>query len=333
MKNNLIERYIYAVTKRMPAKIQKDVSKEIEALIDDMLAERCGDITPSDKDIRVVLTELGSPSELAEKYDTSEKKCLIGAPYYATYKYVLKIVLICIGIGMIVTSVISALVDGFENYDSVEIMLQSVKFWIDMFTEMFVTLSSGVVSGFTIVTLLFAFFYHNDIKIDSEKLDDLPSVPKKKISIADCIVGIAFSVAFAVVFIAAPQIFGVIIDGKTFISILNVQQVKALWYLVVIFSLLGIIREVVKLIERQYSKKVMITTIITDVCSAVVAAFWLINEKIVNNNFVSEVADALEKDVPNAIFHNFNYFFLFCILLALTIDIIETVVKTLKNKD
>ncbi len=110
-------------------------------------------------------------------------------------------------------------------------------------------------------------------------------------------------------------------------------QVKELWYLIVIFSLLGIIREVVKLIERQYNKKVMITTIITNVGSAVLAAFWLINKKIINNNFISEVTSALSEDVPIAIFQNFNYFFLFCILLALTIDVLVTVVKTIKNKN
>lgn len=333
MKDSLIERYLYAVTKRLPAKIQNDVSNEIEALIDDMLSERCGDVTPNEKDIKIVLTELGSPRELAEKYDTIDKKCLIGAPYYITYKYVLKIVLICVGIGMIISSVISAFVDGFESFDSAGIMLQSVNFWINMITDMFITLSNGLIFGFAFVTLLFAFFYHKDIKIDSENLDDLPSVPKNKISKADCIVGVAVSVVFAIVFLVAPQIFGVIIDGKKFISIFNVPQVKELWYLIVIFSLLGIIREVVKLIERQYNKKVMITTIITNVGSAVLAAFWLINKKIINNNFISEVTSALGEDVPIAIFQNFNYFFLFCILLALTIDVLVTVVKTIKNKN
>lgn len=333
MKDGLTERYIYAVTKRLPAKIQNDVSKEIEVLIDDMLSERCGDVTPGEKDIKIVLTELGSPKELAEKYDTSEKKCLIGAPYYITYKYVLKIVLICVGIGMIISSVISAFVDGFENFDSAGTMLQGVNFWINMIADMFITLSSGLIFGFTFVTLLFTFFYHKDIKIDSENLDDLPSVPKNKISKADCIVGIAISVAFAAVFLIAPQIFGVIMDGKKFISIFNVPQVKELWYLIVIFSLLGIVREVVKLIERQYNKKVMITTIITNVCSAVLAAFWLLNKKIINSNFFTEVTSALGEDVPIAIFHNFNYFFLFCMLLALAIDVLVTVVKTIKNKN
>ena len=69
MKNDLIERYIYAVTKRLPQKVQKDISDELRTLIDDMLAERCGELVPEEKDIRVVLTELGTPEELYEKYN------------------------------------------------------------------------------------------------------------------------------------------------------------------------------------------------------------------------------------------------------------------------
>ena len=85
MKNDLIERYIYAVTKRLPQKVQKDISDELRTLIDDMLVERCGELVPEEKDIRVVLTELGTPEELYEKYNPDNKKCLIGSPYYSTY--------------------------------------------------------------------------------------------------------------------------------------------------------------------------------------------------------------------------------------------------------
>lgn len=332
MKNNLIERYIYAVTKKLPAKLQKDVSQEIESLIDDMLLERCGDVTPSEKDIRIVLTELGSPKELAEKYDTSRKNCLIGAPYFVTYKYVLKIVLICCGIGMIISSVFSALLVNIENFENVNVMLQSSRFWIELFANLFTMLLSGLIMVFTVVTILFAILYHKDIKIDNENLDNLPPVPKKEISKADSIVGIAFTVAFAVAFIAVPQIFCIVLDGKTFIPIFNIAEVRSIWYLIVIFAMLGIVREVVKLIERQYNKIVMITSIVTNVCSAVVAAFWLFNENMLNKNFVADVTNIFNDNTLSAMFGQFNYFFFGCIILALTIDTIATVVKTILNR-
>ena len=78
MNNDLIERYIYAVTKRMPENTKNDVSDELRGLIDDMLCERCGDVIPGDKDVRIVLTELGTPQELYEKYNNSicSKNCV-----------------------------------------------------------------------------------------------------------------------------------------------------------------------------------------------------------------------------------------------------------------
>lgn len=78
MKNDLTERYIYAVTRRLPRKQREDVSMELRGLIDDMLDERCGDVVPTEKDIRVVLTELGTPQELYARYDEEADKCLIG---------------------------------------------------------------------------------------------------------------------------------------------------------------------------------------------------------------------------------------------------------------
>ena len=101
VKNDLIERYVYAVTKYMKADLKKDVSAELETIIQDMLEERCGDVMPTEHDIRVVLTELGTPAELASKYKSETQDCLIGQPYYNLYVYVLKIVTACVIGGML----------------------------------------------------------------------------------------------------------------------------------------------------------------------------------------------------------------------------------------
>lgn len=195
MKNDLIERYIYAVTKRLPQKVQKDISDELRTLIDDMLVERCGELVPEEKDIRVVLTELGTPEELYEKYNPDNKKCLIGSPYYSTYKYVLKIVMICTIFGIILANIISGIFD-FSKSNSIENVVSSTATFIaSLITNLII--SVGVAFGF--VTALFAFFYHKDIKIDTtSNLDSLPSVPKKneKISKVDSIISIGISVIF-----------------------------------------------------------------------------------------------------------------------------------------
>ena len=50
MNLDLIERYIYAATKRLPKKQREDVAQELRGLIDDMLNERCKEVTPTEKD-------------------------------------------------------------------------------------------------------------------------------------------------------------------------------------------------------------------------------------------------------------------------------------------
>ena len=89
---DLIERYLYAVAKRLPKEQRADIEKELAGLIDDMLAEKAAGGEPSPEDVRAVLLELGKPADLAAKYRGS-KNCLIGPDYYGFYITVLKIVL------------------------------------------------------------------------------------------------------------------------------------------------------------------------------------------------------------------------------------------------
>ena len=56
--NDLIERYLYAITRHLPSAQRSDVAEELRTLISDMLDERCGSLPPTAKDVRVVLTEL-----------------------------------------------------------------------------------------------------------------------------------------------------------------------------------------------------------------------------------------------------------------------------------
>ena len=106
MNNDLVERYIYAATKQMPRKQREDVSMELRGLVEDMLSERCGSRTPEEKDVRVVLTELGTPQELYSQYSDDADACLIGQPYYSTYVFVLKIVLGAAVVGMTISNLI-----------------------------------------------------------------------------------------------------------------------------------------------------------------------------------------------------------------------------------
>ena len=319
--NDLIERYIYAVTKRMERKQREDVSLELRGLIEDMLAERCGSRQPEEKDVRVVLTELGTPQSLALQYDADKDKCLIGQPYYSTYKLVMRIVVLAVTVGMSISSLILQLLEP-----------QS---WIGFLTSWIGLVWNGLLSSFAIVTLLFAFFCHKGVTLGEPfNFDDLPAVPKKsqEISKWESIAGIGFCAVFVVLFVFTPEVFCVIHDGKM-VSLFDLNVVRDTWFIVAAFAACGIAREAVQLTEGRYNRRVMVSALITNAISVVLAAWWLIGFDVLNPDFLAnmKMLFAGEDAIVYQMFANFDIFFLGCMLFALVLDSVDVTVKTLRK--
>ena len=235
-KNELMERYIYAVTKHMKPAMKKDVAEELQSIIQDMLDERCQDTVPTERDIRVVLAELGTPAELAQKYDADSQQCLIGAPYYGTYKYIMKIVLICVTCGMFLAQIMAAMANH--------------SIWYKAVADTIAGIVGGWFSSFAFVTLLFAIFYRKGVKMDTlyDSIDNLPPVPKKsnKISKAEPIAGIIFCMVFTIIFLVCPQLIAVFIrkeDINITATLFNIDYIHQTWYFVVMFAILGVAGE------------------------------------------------------------------------------------------
>lgn len=323
MKHDLIERYIYAVTKQLPKKQREDVAQELRGLIDDMLNERCGEITPTEKDIRIVLTELGTPQELSAQYDEDAKKCLIGHPYYSTYKFVLKIVLFAAAVGITIANLMLQLVEPQEWFSA-------ITGWLEM-------LYNTLLATFAIVTLLFAFFYRKGVQITEPfNFDKLPSVPKrtKELSKRECIAGMVFIVIFVVVFLAVPQIMGFHIDRNGLrIPMFSVSALRETWYIIILFAICGMIRESVKLLEGRYNKPVLIVATVTNAISAILSIWWLTGFKLIHPEFLANVATLFEGEDAFVIdlFSNFQLYFLIIMLFALILDSVEVAIKTLRK--
>ena len=325
VKSDLIDRYIYAVTKHMKSAMKKDVAAELETIIQDMLEERCEDVTPTERDIKVVLTELGTPNELASKYKGETQDCLIGQPYYSLYVYVLKIVTACISGGMLLAQIMAA--------------LTSHTIWYTAIYRTIGGIFGGILTGFAFVTLLFAFFYKRGIKVEglNDGIDNLPPVPQKtnQISKADSIVGIIFSVIFTLVFLVCPQIICIafVKNGvSVYEPLFNLEYIRQTWYLILAFGILGIAKESVKLIDGSYTQRVMIVTIITNLIDGLLTFIWLLNGRIMNSAFFDGVEQLFGENaemIPR-IFIHFNKLFLTIIIFALAINCIETVVKSVK---
>lgn len=322
MNNDMIERYIYAVVRGIPTKIRKDVSDELQSIISDMLEERCGEVLPTEKDIRVVLTELGKPSELAEKYNPDGKKCLIGPPYYTKYLYVLKIVLLATCLGICIASVLPA-------------FIEPPIIWYESVLQGFGMLIAGITFAFAYVTVIFAIFYKKGIRLDmgTDSLDNLPPLPQSTSAIPKSgpIVEMVFTILFSILFLAAPQV----ISFKTesgWIPMFNVEVMRSLWYIIVLFMALDIIKAYIKMEEERYTHRVFVVTAYVNVADMLLACWWLMRGNLMNPEFVSSVPEIIEKNSDFLIkfFQNFQYSILVLMLLASIVDIIDTFVKSRK---
>lgn len=321
MNHDLIERYIYAATKRLNRKQRDDVAQELRTLIDDMLTERCADRMPAEKDVRIVLTELGTPQELYSQYAEDADKCLIGQPYYTTYKFVMKVVLLSVAGGLTLANMILQMIEPKPFFNALLIWADHVR--------------GGLLESFAIITLLFIYFYHKRVKLTEPfNFDDLPPVPKNTeiISKWECIAGIGFSIVFAVLFLFTPQVFCVIHDG-VMVSLFDTDAVRNSWLLILAFSACGIGREVVQLVEGRYNKKVMVTALAADAVSAVLCIWWLKGFAVMNQTFLDnmEILFAGENNIVYRMFANFDTFFLGVMLFALVLDAADVSIRTLRN--
>ncbi|MDR0948173.1 MAG: hypothetical protein LBM69_01490, partial [Lachnospiraceae bacterium] len=204
--NDLIERYVYEVTKRLPEKDRQDVSQELEANIQDMLSDH-----PTDREVRDVLNQLGDPAVLSEKYRQNPRYLISPAlfeTYIRTLKHVVTIVaVVFLSIG-IITGVLKSLVES-------EVMSKDIPGLIANIIAGAISggLSVGIegaIQALVITTIVFAIVdYRGRIthkkaekwtveKLPKEKLQREVKGQKGSIPLSNGVVEIVFGVCFTI---------------------------------------------------------------------------------------------------------------------------------------
>lgn len=280
--SNIVEKYIYEVIKRVPAKQRKDIRMELLSLIDDMKAEEGA----SEEEI---LEKLGSPKEFAKRYK-DENSYLIGPDYYDNYMLVLKIGAIALAISTFVSGIIHSILEASTIKGFVKEFIKEV-------------LGAGVYGFFALVgtvTIIFYILERMNAKVDKKTEDkwtpsQLPEIPNKKarISRAGCIVAIMFFVIMIGVFIYVPEIFGVFEateNGYRSVScIFNLEKWNSLVPFFVVIFVTGIFEEVVRVISGQYCKMVMYCSIICNTIGVICSVILLKFMDVFNPNFANDL--------------------------------------------
>ncbi|MDW7655937.1 MAG: hypothetical protein SCM11_02050 [Bacillota bacterium] len=300
---NLMDRYVYAVVRHVPASQKADIEKEIRAMIDELLQEKMkktqtgqdgtasgreGQNEPDEQAVRAVLTSLGDPAELARQYHGSSQY-VIGPALYETYWLVMRIVLAATGIGLLIATVIQLVTDSQMNG------------W-EAFGSLTGGLFQGLLSAFGMVTLIFLLInrYGADeiskgIKEEKEKWkpDDLPQVPEAKLRIkrSDPIANVIFSLIFLVIINVYPELFGYYQktgDELMIIGFLGEGFFSALiWINLVI--VLGIILEALKIVTGRWTLPLTLSCMVQNSFSLIVSLRVVRDPAFINPEFIKTI--------------------------------------------
>lgn len=325
---DLINRYVYAVTKSLPMKQRMDIEKELRTIIDDMLGEY-DDQEPYDTRVEKVLKELGDPEALADNYRGS-KRYLIGPQYFDLYLLVLKIALgavfVAVSIGVLFAGI-------FSEQKSIS----------DLISGYISAAFSGVLQAAAWVTIVFAIIERNQVKLDRKVFDKnqwspfkLQPIPEKKaiIPLSEPIVSIIFTTIFMVLLYSYPQLFAAyILDNgvTTRIPVLNLEVINDLRGWILCVFALNIMKDGLKLFFRRWTLKLSSMVILLNVVSTIIFVAIFTNPSIWNPEFTTEVISNMKLTFDfAAVWGKIKTGILVLAVVGAAIDAISTLVKGIR---
>jgi hypothetical protein len=206
--NELIERYVYEVGRRLPRKMQADIQLELSSLLHDTLKEQADaeGVEPTPEMAAAVLRDFGKPKEIAAQYH--REQYLIGPQLFPTFKTIIVIVLTIISIGHAVGFIFS-LARG-----------EAPNFWLSL-GNMLVDYAQAVIFNAGLVTFVFAILERAPFERTtvSEMADwdpfELPEVKDPdRIKRSEVTTGIFWTIFFIILFNYFPEYIGYIgIEG------------------------------------------------------------------------------------------------------------------------
>ncbi len=327
--DEISNRYIYAVTKRLPRSQREDIKRELRSLIDDLLAERCQGNEPTAKEIDEVLMGLGAPEKLAAQY-TQHPQYLIGPELFETYRYIMVLVLICVAFGMTIAHGILAFLSPQEST-------------LVMFGNYIFSVYMAIINAFAFTTIAFVISDYLS-KRNNNKTKEmwypnmLPQLPEaaKGIKRSEPIVAIVFHIVGIILLNAVPWLFGAIFfydDTLRIVPVFNLEYLKTVVIWFNICTALGIIRETAKLLIGRYTIPLSIIVSLLNVASLAIIVPVLKTPQIWNHNFIQNItATRIGADIAvlSTFWGTVTGCFYLVLIFAFIVDTVTIVVNTIK---
>ena len=298
---NLIDRYVYAVTERLPANTREDVAKELRSNIEDMLPKNA-----TAEDVRAVLVKLGNPIKLAAEYN-HEKKYLIGPGLYEKYISTLKLVM-----GVTSAAVILIYLLGIIFKPSADIGAFNLS--AVTFVQIFAAIFQMLTQVFLWVTLVFIVLEKTGISAGRLPFtkkewspDALPSISipeKKRISRYEAIFSLSFTIVFILLIYSQPQFIGWYEKGSHGFTLVepffNAERLQTYIYIVIILAIIQLFISIYKLTVIYWNIQLAVVVAVYNAVLCMLAVTMINDSTILNQGFLLHFSSAVASTVPEA---------------------------------
>lgn len=315
MRHELIDRYIYNVTKSLPWREKKDITKRLETEIDQkIVAANLGD-NPTNEQITNILKDFGDSTDVAQHYSKIGNRALIPQPYYGYYNVDLKLSLLVAAITIIAISVLFNMFVYTPN---------------SLVTPVLDTLTDLLLAGFSIFSIYTLTFSLITNRRTGKKLgayiEGLKPEPKQgnRISRAEIYFQVVFSAIFFSLFAYSTDLLELNFAGMLFKAGYIVNQLIP----IIVVYFLTVLNIATKEVDRRYTNGVLATTIIHNIALVGLVYVILVMDNAISMNF----KNALKRFVPMNdmtifIIDNIGMVIFFIIVLIAAVDVIFSAYK------
>lgn len=232
MTSSLTDRYVHAVTSRLPAGQREDIARELRGTIEDTVTAS-PEPDPTEAE-RQALRELGHPAALANEY-RGAGQFLIGPAYYPAWLHTVKTLLVFVPAVVAGIMLLVGLLDSDPPGNVVGEAIASA-FWATSMVLFWVTLGFAIAERTGDQTLLDAL---DDGRGEWDP-EELPEPAPRQVSWGDSIFSVILN-AFLVVVLLLPLRLGGAIDGFEWGQIFTDAAYDLRWVLAIgaVLSLLA----------------------------------------------------------------------------------------------
>lgn len=329
---NLIDRYVYAATERLPQDTREDVIRELCANIEDMLPEEY-----TESDILEVLEKLGNPIKLADEYN-QRKRYLIGPGIYDSYISVLKLVTSIVAIVFICLTLIEW---ALKSPLSGSIPKMSITFFLDIMLAPI----QGIIQGFIWVTVVFVILEktgidEGNLPFANKKWSpaDLPTLPvskKRKISRAETVFSIFCTVFFTVLIYFQSQLIGLYTkdnNGVTLVvPLFDRGRLQSYITVILLFAMIQLCIFIWKFITRKWTLSLAIANALHNIFLSVFLCVMLSDNFLFNQGFLAKLSEYTNTSLSKITEIGLRSLWI-SVFVFITISIIDSVMGFVKSK-